>query len=99
MLMSKFTSEDIKKLASLSRLKLSPAEIKRYQSELSSIVEYVERLQTVDLSGLEPTSQVSGRVNVMRDDELVDYGTTTADLLKNAPQVQDGQFKVKRMIG
>jgi aspartyl-tRNA(Asn)/glutamyl-tRNA(Gln) amidotransferase subunit C len=97
--MSKFTSEDIKKLASLSRLKLSPAEIKQYQTELSNIVEYVERLQSVDLSGLEPTSQVSGRVNVMRDDEIVDYGTTTDELLKNAPQVQDRQFKVKRMIG
>ena len=97
--MSKFTEEDIKKLASLSRLKLSPAEIKQYQTELSNIVEYVERLQSVDLSGLEPTSQVSGRVNVMRDDEIVDYGTTTDELLKNAPQVQDGQFRVKRMIG
>ncbi len=97
--MSKFTDEEILKLAKLSRLKLTKDEIAKYKSELSAIVEYVEILQSVDVSGLEPTSQVTGLVDVMRTDSLVDYGTDQQSLLKNAPAIQEKKFKVKRMIG
>jgi aspartyl-tRNA(Asn)/glutamyl-tRNA(Gln) amidotransferase subunit C len=97
--MSKFTEDDIKKLAKLSRLKLTKAEISKYQKELSSIVEYVERLQAVDLTGLEPTSQVTGLVNVTRADEEIDYKVSPDQLLQNAPKIENHQFKVKRMVG
>jgi aspartyl-tRNA(Asn)/glutamyl-tRNA(Gln) amidotransferase subunit C len=97
--MSEFTDADILKLAKLSRLKLTAAEIAKYKLELSAIVSYIERLQLVDVAGLEPTSQVTGLVDVFRPDDEVDYKTSTAALLKNAPAIQDGQFKVKRMIG
>lgn len=97
--MSKFTEDDIKKLAKLSRLKLTKAEISKYQKELNSIVEYVERLQAVDLTGLEPTSQVTGLVNVTRADEEIDYKVSPDQLLQNAPKIENHQFKVKRMVG
>ena len=97
--MSKLTTEDIKKLASLSRLKLTEDEIKQYQKELSGIMEYVERLQKVDIDGIEPTNQVTGLTNVTRNDEIIDYGTSPKELLKNAPKQQNDQFKVNRMVG
>jgi aspartyl-tRNA(Asn)/glutamyl-tRNA(Gln) amidotransferase subunit C len=97
--MTKFSAADIRKLARLCRLRLTDDEVARYQNELSEILAYVEQLQDVDVAGLEPTSQVTGLMNVVRDDELIDYGVTPSDLLKNAPKQQDGQFKVKRMIG
>jgi aspartyl-tRNA(Asn)/glutamyl-tRNA(Gln) amidotransferase subunit C len=96
--MSKLTRDDVLKLANLSRLKLTDEEIERFRGELSSILEYVEKLDSVDVSGLEPTYQVTGLKNVMRKDEPVDYGYTSNDLLKNAPAVQDNQFKVKRVL-
>jgi aspartyl-tRNA(Asn)/glutamyl-tRNA(Gln) amidotransferase subunit C len=96
--MTKFSSADIIKLARLCRLRLTDEEVIKYQDELSNILAYVEMLQDVDVAGLEPTSQVTGLSNVVREDVEVDYGVSPVDLLKNAPAQQEGQFKVKRMI-
>jgi aspartyl-tRNA(Asn)/glutamyl-tRNA(Gln) amidotransferase subunit C len=96
--MTKISAADVKKLAKLSRLKLTDKEVAKYQDELSAILSYVEKLQKVDTMGLEPTSQVTGLKNVVRPDELMDYGTTPDELLKNAPAVEAHQFKVKRII-
>lgn len=97
--MTKFSDADVQKLARLSRLQLSKKEISTFKDELSAIVSYVEQLQKVDVAGFVPTSQVTGLTDVVRADELVDYGVTPADLLKNAPALEDDQFKVKRMVG
>jgi aspartyl-tRNA(Asn)/glutamyl-tRNA(Gln) amidotransferase subunit C len=97
--MAKLTRDDVLKLAQLARLDLSEDEIKEFGGELSEILQYVEQLQEVDVTGLKPTNQVTGLTNVMREDEVRDYGYPTAELLKNVPQVKDGQLKVKRMIG
>jgi aspartyl-tRNA(Asn)/glutamyl-tRNA(Gln) amidotransferase subunit C len=97
--MVKLSREDILKLARLARLDLSEAEIDEYGTELSEILQYVEQLQSVDVSGLLPTQQVTGLVNVQRPDEIIDYGYAPADLLANVPQLKAGQIKVRRMIG
>lgn len=96
--MSKLSREDVLKLAALSKLKLSDDEIERLRDELSEILDYVNLLDSVDVSGLEPTYQVSGLTNVYREDAPKDYGYEIQDLLKNAPDIQDGQFKVKRVL-
>lgn len=96
--MTKISAADVKKLAQLSRLRLTEKEISQYQKELSAILSYVEKLQAVDITGLAPTSQVTGLHNVYRPDELLDYQTSPNDLLKNAPAVENHQFKVKRVL-
>lgn len=97
--MTKFSDEDVLKLARLSRLQLSKTEVEKFKNELSAIVEYVQQLQKVDVAGLQPTSQVTGLTDVVRADEIIDYGVTPKELLKNAPSVESNQFKVKRMVG
>ena len=97
--MSTFTDKDILKLAELSKLELSAHEVESYKQELSAILGYVERLQAVDVSGLSPTSQVTGLINVTRPDEIIDYGVSSQDLLAGAPDQEDNQFKTKRMVG
>lgn len=97
--MAKLNREDVLKLARLARLQLSEAEIEEYGTELTEILQYVEQLQSVDVDGLKPTNQVTGLTNVTRSDEIVDYGYKAKDLQKNLPDTQDGQIKVKRMIG
>ena len=97
--MAKLSRDDVLKLARLARLELSDDEITEYSEELSSILQYVQLLQDVDVSGLEPTNQVTGLTNVTRKDEVRDYGYAAAELLKNVPTTQDNQIKVKRMIG
>lgn len=97
----KLTREDILKLARLSRLKLSEEEIEKYQKEISSILEYVEQLDSVDVNGLQPTYQVTGLTssgaNATRPDEVTDQ-ISQDQLFKNLPATEDGHIKVKRMI-
>jgi len=97
--MAKLSREDVLKLARLARLELSDDEVAEYASELSEILQYVEQLSSVDVSDLKPTNQVTGLTNVTRQDVVKDYGYAAADLLKNVPHVQDGQIRVKRMLG
>ena len=97
--MAKLTRDDVLKLAQLARISLSDDEVTEFSEELSAILQYVEMLDSVNTEGLQPTNQVTGLTNVMRDDVVIDYGYTPKDLLANAPAVQDDQLKVKRMIG
>jgi aspartyl-tRNA(Asn)/glutamyl-tRNA(Gln) amidotransferase subunit C len=97
--MTKLLREDILKLAQLSRLGLTEAEVDEFAEELTAILGYVEQLSGVDVKGLEPTSQVTGLTNVTRADTVKDYGYKPSDLLKNVPNVEADLIKVKRMIG
>ncbi|MFZ1523154.1 MAG: Asp-tRNA(Asn)/Glu-tRNA(Gln) amidotransferase subunit GatC [Candidatus Saccharimonadales bacterium] len=94
------TIEDVQKLAKLSHLKLSDDELQTYRKEIEAILGYIEQLQQADLEGIEPTYQVSGNKNVMRDDRVNEdiYKTTQADLLINAPAKLDAQIKVKKVL-
>ena len=97
--MAKLTRDDVLHLAQLARISLSNDEVDEFSEELNAILQYVEQLSDVDVAGLAPTNQVTGLTNVMREDIVKDYGYAPHDLLKNVPQVQDDQIKVKRMIG
>ena len=96
--MAKLTEEDVLKLARLSRLHLSDEEKEQFRSEIESILGYVDQLQKVQLEDIKPTNQVTGLENVMRVDEVKDYGVTPEELLKNAPATQDGLIKVRRVL-
>lgn len=96
--MSKLSRDAVLKLAQLSRLKLTDEEIERFRGELSSILDYVRILDKVDVTGLEPTYQVTGLKNVTRKDLVKDYQAKPADLLKGAPAVEKNQFKVRRVL-
>ena len=97
--MAKLTREDVLKLARLARLELSDDEVEEFSGELSAILQYVEQLQGVDVSGLKPTNQVTGLANVTRKDEIRDYGYAVDTLQKNLPAAKNKQIKVKRMLG
>lgn len=97
--MEKLSKDDVLKLAQLARLDLTDEEVTEFSSELSEILQYVEKLSSVDVKGLKPTQQITGLTNVTRKDEIMDYGYEPKDLLKNVPEVQKDLIKVKRMIG
>lgn len=96
--MADLTRDDILKLAKLSKLELTDEQVDKFRTEIAEVVAYVEQLQSADVSGLEPTNQVTGLTNVMREDEVRQYAKRE-DLLKNLPAEEDGQIKVNRMIG
>src|SRR5690348_796664 len=97
--MADLRADDVLKLAQLARLSLTDDEIAEFQGEISEILRYVEQLQSIDIAGLEPSSQVTGLVNISRPDEIKDYGYEPGELLHNVPHVEDNHLKVKRMIG
>ena len=96
--MAKLSRDDVFKLAKLARIKLSDDEASSYAEEITKILDYVEQLKNVDVSGLEPTNQVTGLSNVWREDELIEYGYRPEDLLKNVPKTLDKYIEVGRMI-
>lgn len=96
--MSKITVEEVLKLARLSHLHLSEEEAKKYAQEIEKILAYIEQLQAIDTEGLEPTSQVTGLVNVSRPDEVGDYGLTPEELIAGTPSSHDRYIKVDRVL-
>jgi aspartyl-tRNA(Asn)/glutamyl-tRNA(Gln) amidotransferase subunit C len=97
--MADLTRDDVLKLARLARLTITDEEIEKYRKELSEILGYVEQLSQVDVTGLQPTTQVTGLTNVTRDDQVWDYGASPDDLLHGVPHKEGRHIKVKRMIG
>ena len=96
--MANLTQKDVLKLAALAKIQLNEAEAESFTSELDEILKYVEQLSDVDVSSLEPTNQVTGLQNVMREDVVKDYGITQEELLKNFPDRDGNLLKVKRVL-
>lgn len=95
--MSKIGTEEVERLARLARIGLTPEETERFAVELGQIVSFVEQLQSVDISDARPTDQVTGLVNVLRDDEVRPAAQSREELLKNAPAQENGYIKVARV--
>ena len=91
------TKEQVRHVAKLARLKLSEEELENYTKELSSILDYMEKLNELDTSNVEPLTYPVGNKNVFRKDEL-GISVKTEDALKNAPLKNDKYFKVPKVI-
>jgi len=87
------TREEVIHIARLARLELTDREIERYQQQLSSILEYADRLKAVDTSQIPPTSSVLPARSRFREDSPID-SLAVDQVLKNAPQSEKNQFKV-----
>lgn len=96
--MSSITTDDVTYVAALAKIAITKDEAAKFTKELAAILRYVEQLDAVDTSGLQPTYQVTGLTNVTRKDEVIDYGTTQKDLLKNAPRSRDGYIEVPKVL-
>lgn len=93
------SKQDIEHIAKLARLKLSEDELTKYGSQLSGILSYIDQLKEVDTEGVEPTAQVTGLVNALRGDEVVEWDRTEVEIaLKQAPELESGQVKVRRVL-
>ncbi len=88
------TLDEVRHVARLARLRLTEAELEAMRQELSSILEYVDVLQEVDVTGVVPTAQVTDVVNVVRPDE-VRPSLPVEEALAGAPHREGDFFKVK----
>ena len=90
--------DEVRRIAVLARLKLSPEEEQVFQGQLSAILAYVKQLEELDVSGVEPmTHALAGDQPPLRDD-VVRPSLPPEDALANAPGREGTCFKVPRII-
>lgn len=87
------SKEEVYKVAELARLKLSEQEAEQFTSQLNDILEFANKLNELDTENVEPTSHVLPMINVLREDE-VRPSLDREKVLENAPEHQDGMFRV-----
>jgi aspartyl-tRNA(Asn)/glutamyl-tRNA(Gln) amidotransferase subunit C len=88
---------DVKYVAHLARLALSPEEEQKMGAQLGNILGYIEKLKEVDVSGVEPTAHAFPLVNVIRPDE-VRPSLSQEEALRNAPAHANGLFIVPKIV-
>jgi aspartyl-tRNA(Asn)/glutamyl-tRNA(Gln) amidotransferase subunit C len=88
---------DIKYVAHLARLHLTPDEEKKLGAQLGNILGYIEKLNQLDVSGVEPTAHAVPMVNVTRPDEIRP-SLPHEEALRNAPAPANGLFMVPKIV-
>lgn len=85
--------QEVEHIAKLARLELTEEQKARYRQQLEAILDHVAKLQELDTKDVPPTASVSVGQMLLRADESRP-GLSKADLLKNAPKQDDGQFQI-----
>jgi len=93
----KITAKEVAHVADLARLSLDDAAIEKFVGQISEILEYVERLQQVDTTGVAGTAHALNLKNAFRDDVVHEHLGPDRSLA-NAPEQEDGSFVVPRII-
>ena len=91
------TPDDVRRIALLSRIELSPAEVERTREQLNGILSFVEQLQAVDTSGVQPMSHAVDVVQRLRADRVAESDRRAA-FQAIAPDTEAGLYLVPKVI-
>lgn len=91
------TELDVAYVARLARLRLTEDEARLFQTQLGHVLEYVDKLREVDVSGAEAAAHAVPRSNVFREDKARDW-FTAEEALRNAPRQANGLFAVTKVL-
>ncbi len=89
---------DVKKVAKLANLTITPEEEKEFDAQLNDVVGYIEKLNAVDTSSIEPTAQVTGLSNRTRNDNFSDDTLSQEDALSGSSKTHNGMFVVEKLV-
>ncbi|MFH1745008.1 MAG: Asp-tRNA(Asn)/Glu-tRNA(Gln) amidotransferase subunit GatC [bacterium] len=93
------TKQEIEHIADLARLELSDEELKKYGSQLSDVLLYIDQLQNVDTENVGITAQVASLKNIFREDKIENWNKEEIkSSLNQAPDLEDNQIKVGRVL-
>lgn len=95
--MSQIDREQVEKVAKLARLDLSDQELTEFTGQLSSILEYIEKLNELDTDNVEPLAHCLPVHNIFREDVIIPSLDVDA-AMKNAPASFENQFKVPKVL-
>ena len=88
---------DLSRAVKLARIELTPEEEQRLAPQLGEVLQYVKKLNELDVSGVEPTAHATPLSNVMREDEPRE-SLSQEDALRNAPRTANGLFVVPKIV-
>ncbi|WP_203364315.1 MULTISPECIES: Asp-tRNA(Asn)/Glu-tRNA(Gln) amidotransferase subunit GatC [unclassified Bacillus (in: firmicutes)] len=95
--MTRITEEQVRHVANLARLAVTDEEVEKFTSHLDAIISFAEQLNELDTTDVLPTSHVLDMKNIMREDEAKP-GLPQEEVLKNAPDHENGQIRVPSII-
>lgn len=96
---NKISIIEVERIAELAKIGLTEKEKREFSGELSAVLEYIEQLKEVDTSEIEPAAQVTGLVNVVREDVVDDCDEDVRKkIANNFPEERGGYVKVKQVI-
>lgn len=96
--MTDISIHDVHHLAQLSSLQLDDQEAEALRVDLGNILGYIDQLSELNTEGVEPTYQVTDLQNVWRDDVVDNYGLSRDELLALAPDADQHQIKVPKVL-
>ena len=91
------SKEEVNHIAKLACLNISNEEIESYRENLQEILDFAKMLDSVNTDGIKETVGTNENYNVLRKDEVIDYGDSE-ELLKNAPSQDEGMFRIPKVI-
>ncbi len=95
----KLTTDGVQHIADLARIELTEKEKEKYTEELSAVLGFIEQLSEVNTDNIIPTCQVTGLVNIARDDEVKECDMETRkQIFKAAPLAEGEYFKVRAVL-
>ena len=89
--------DTVRRIARLARIRIPEEDVAVYEAELNKILHWIEQLNAVDVSGVEPLTSVVQMQMKQRDDTVTD-GDCPDDILANAPAAQDHYFVVPKVV-
>ena len=93
------SKEEVEHIAKLARLGLNQSEVKKFQKELSSILDYIDQLKKAEISGVQSTSYSIFIENVMREDKLIARKPESKrKLIEKFPAAKGGYLKTKSIL-
>lgn len=95
--MTRISLDQVRHVANLARLEISDEETEAFRKQLDSMITFAEQLNELDTDGIEPTSHVLDMKNVMRED-TAKQGLPQSEVVKNAPDHQNGYIKVPSIM-
>jgi len=96
---NKISLQEVERIGELARIGLTEKEKEKFSEELSAVLEYVEQLKEVDTKNIEPVSQATGLINIVRKDVAEDFGEDNRKIIiNNFPEERDGCVKVKQVM-
>ncbi|MEO7555670.1 MAG: Asp-tRNA(Asn)/Glu-tRNA(Gln) amidotransferase subunit GatC [Acidimicrobiales bacterium] len=96
--MAGISRDDVAHVARLARLELTDSELERYTTQLGAVLDHAADVEALDVAGVEPTSHPYPLRNVLRVDE-VRPSIDRDEVLSQAPDVEDGRFRVPTILG